>query len=696
MVRLNLGILELDKGTDMQPSTATTESVAAPILNSVPLEIELGGRLRNIGRPKHWYMAIAEAIKNSMDAIEEANEKAKRDGWIEVSLERVDDLASRGTNPRPVKHVTIRDNGVGFDDKNFRSFCKPDSLYKATKGGKGVGRLVCIQAFHQMQVESVFEENKAWKKRTFVFQQEAPELSANLSVNGEAECLTKVRLSELRDDYASLAAIQLDHLLAWLTEHFLPALLEKPAWLKSLVVKDGRKTKDLTQLVSGGTAWAENFKVKTYDFAAKCYALNNLGKSDMVRLVAGGRVVDANTRSIEHYIPHLEKISDKATHVVLVRSPFFDEHINDARNGVSFSEEGEEAALLGITAAQFSQGLAAALTKPLEKFINRSVEELKKKVTEVVQEDAPYYRPLLLGYFGSKDFLDLPKSARNEQILTSLDGYRRRTAINLKKESKRLARASADNASYWDDARKLADSVEMSRKVALAEYVSLRKIVLLHLQDLLYIDRGGKASREEQIHNLIFPQRTDTQSAPGTDHQLWIVDERLESHNYLASDQPMDGAKGDRPDLLIALDRPGAFATDPFSKSRGYDRLVLVEFKRPLDDLSTVPTDKLPHRQMMRYALQISKGEALHYKTKQVIKAASDARFYLYSICELPKATLERLERDENFTLSPTGDGAFSVAANGRYYLEYISLTKLLEDAEARNQAFFQKLGLDL
>jgi hypothetical protein len=42
----------------------------------------------------------------------------------------------------------------------------------------------------------------------------------------------------------------------------------------------------------------------------------------------------------------------------------------------------------------------------------------------------------------------LPKSARNEEILTSLDGYRRRTAINLKKESKRLAKASADNASY--------------------------------------------------------------------------------------------------------------------------------------------------------------------------------------------------------------------------------------------------------
>jgi hypothetical protein len=666
-----------------------------PDLIQVPLEMELAGRLRNIGRPKHWYMAIAEAVKNSMDAIEEANDSAKRDGWIEVSLQRVEDLASKGGAVRPVKHVTIRDNGVGFDEKNFKSFCKPDSLYKATRGGKGVGHLVCIQTFHKMQVESVFQEDKTWKKRNFVFQQEAPELAQSLEVDGEDNWLTEVKLSGLRDAYDSQAAIQVEQLLDWLTEHFLPALLEKPSWLRSLVLKDGRKTKDLMQLVSGGAAWSEAFKVKNYDFAAKCYALKKMGKSDMVRLVAGGRVVDANTRSIEHYIPHLERVSDEATHVVLVRSPFFDEHINDARNGVSFSEEGEESAILGITAAQFRQRLAEALTKPLEMFIDRSVQELKKKVVKVVQEDAPYYKPLLLGYFESKDFIDLQKSARNEEILTSLDGYRRRTAINLKKESKRLAKASADNANYWDDARKLADSVEMSRKVALAEYVSLRKIVLQHLDDLLNIDRGGKASREEQIHNLIFPQRIDTESAPGTDHQLWIIDERLESHHYLASDQPMDGAKGDRPDLLIALDRPGAFATEPFSRSRGYDRVVLVEFKRALDDLSTVPTDKLPHRQMMRYALEISKGDAVHYKTGRVINAASDARFYLYSVCELPKETLERLERDEHFTLSPTGDGAFSVAANGRYYLEYISLAKLLEDAQARNQAFFQKLGLE-
>ena len=80
--------------TLVSPSPSTDD---AKSLAPVPLEMELGGRLRNIGRPKHWYMAIAEAIKNSMDAIEEANETATRDGWIEVNLQDHAERSSKTT-----------------------------------------------------------------------------------------------------------------------------------------------------------------------------------------------------------------------------------------------------------------------------------------------------------------------------------------------------------------------------------------------------------------------------------------------------------------------------------------------------------------------------------------------------------------------------------------------------------------------
>jgi hypothetical protein len=157
----------------------------------------------------------------------------------------------------------------------------------------------------------------------------------------------------------------------------------------------------------------------------------------------------------------------------------------------------------------------------------------------------------------------------------------------------------------------------------------------------------------------------------------------------------MDGKRGNRPDILIALDRSGAFATDSATETQPYDRIVLVELKRALEDLATVSTDDLPHRQMTRYARQIEKEKAVHLKSKRPIKTTIDARFYLYSVCDLSKPLLERLASDEGFILSPTGDGAFAVSSDGRYYMEYISLPKLLDDAKARNRAFFRRLGLE-
>jgi hypothetical protein len=97
---------------------------------------------------------------------------------------------------------------------------------------------------------------------------------------------------------------------------------------------------------------------------------------------------------------------------------------------------------------------------------------------------------------------------------------------------------------------------------------------------------------------------------------------------------------------------------------------------------------------MSRYARQIVDGKALHLGSRRPIKVATDARFYMYAICELSDPLLKRLE-EAGFTRSPTGDGAFFVTNQGRYCIEYFSLPKLLEDAQARNLAFFRRLGLE-
>jgi hypothetical protein len=52
------------------------------------------------------------------------------------------------------------------------------------------------------------------------------------------------------------------------------------------------------------------------------------------------------------------------------------------------------------------------------------------------------------------------------------------------------------------------------------------------------------------------------------------------------------------------------------------------------------------------------------------------------------------LEREQDFTVMPDGLGYFRWHANIKLYIEVLSWTKVLRDAEMRNKVFFHKLSI--
>ena len=87
---------------------------------------------------------------------------------------------------------------------------------------------------------------------------------------------------------------------------------------------------------------------------------------------------------------------------------------------------------------------------------------------------------------------------------------------------------------YRERLAKYLQKAEDIKKSDLANYVAHRRVIL----DLL--DRAIRASlddgtyaREELIHELIMPMRTDSREVLLDSCNLWIVDERLAFHNYL-------------------------------------------------------------------------------------------------------------------------------------------------------------------
>ena len=167
------------------------------------MKIDLNGRVKNT-RLAHSnsLLPVFEAIVNSIHAIADAEEP---DGRIDVYIRR--DGAQQVFEPEdvsanPVLSFVVQDNGIGFTQQNFDSFDTSDSTQKASRGGKGIGRLLWLKAFQQAEVESVFEEGGQHLRRTFRFSLSEHGISNPELQKSEAKArLTQVTLLNYRNGY---------------------------------------------------------------------------------------------------------------------------------------------------------------------------------------------------------------------------------------------------------------------------------------------------------------------------------------------------------------------------------------------------------------------------------------------------------------------------------------------------------------
>ncbi len=111
---------------------------------------------------------------------------------------------------------------------------------------------------------------------------------------------------------------------------------------------------------------------------------------------------------------------------------------------------------------------------------------------------------------------------------------------------------------------------------------------------------------------------------------LWMIDERLAYHSYLASDKQLNQIgdvievdSEDRSDILI-FNRPMAFSSGP-PPFQAFGSVVIVEFKRPgRDDYSDKDN---PIDQVFRYVNHLRSGRAKDRKGK-VLKVPDELPFY--------------------------------------------------------------------
>ena len=91
--------------------------------------------------------------------------------------------------------------------------------------------------------------------------------------------------------------------------------------------------------------------------------------------------------------------------------------------------------------------------------------------------------------------------------------------------------------------RKYSKEISDVNKAALSDYVAHRKIIIDLLSTGIRKIDNEKFSKEEFIHNLIFPMKCSSDDIDYESHNLWLIDERLAYSSYVASDVSLNTKK---------------------------------------------------------------------------------------------------------------------------------------------------------
>lgn len=657
--------------------------------------------IENIRSSTTVYTPIVEVIVNSIQAIEDKGNI--NDGKIKVSLKRSLQLEIDGSLPN-IESIFVIDNGIGFTDNNRKSFDTLYSDYKIKQGGKGFGRLTCLKYFKDLHIDSIYLDSGKYKRRKFSMGKEN-DFIVNESVadSDKIDSCTSTHLdTEARNSLGKKSMT----IARSLVEKLLPYFITKDYTCPNITLEeeDGSDPIILNNYISHPSGVIQEVEVdensfslgqqqNTYDFQIRIFKIYSpRNKVSKISLVADKREVTETPISI--YVPEFsDEFYDKRENgtddqernyiiKVYVFSRYLDDNVSLERGEFEFQKESD--IIFGISQKDIESKVAELTKKSVTDDISIRQEKKKERIFSYVKEEAPWHKNLV----NNIDLSAFPYNPSNEEIEVRLQKEKFQQEIAIRRDVNSLLQED-DVDNFKETISKIVEKISESSKNDLIHYITLRRKVLDLFRKSLEIDHQGKYSSEGTLHDIIFPMKEDSESIEYDEHNLWIIDERLNFTSYISSDLPLNGGTTERPDLIV-YDQRVAFRGDNDSSNP----VTVFEFKKPdRDDFVNPSSKEDPIKQIVRYVNNIRDGK---FKTPkgQKINVATNTPFYGYVICSLTPKVEKWLKDDQDFKTMPDGMGWFGWRTNINLYIEVMSWEKLLKDADMRNRVFFYKLGI--
>ena len=525
--------------------------------------IDIRRAVDNIRSGTTVYTPVIELIVNAIEAMPEDGTDT---GEIRIVVLRSKETEMFDQGISAVDGFAVTDNGVGFTQVNRDAF---DTLYTASKvssGGKGFGRFTCLKYYDRLIVDSVFRDGERFRRRTFamgtkksIIEREVIE-ETDLPTTGTTVTISGARQVKMTDR-------SIDIIARVLVEKLLPYLVdERKCPTIAVEETDGQKRVVLNDYVSEGLGQIIELDVARSDFSF------NVGESliefrvrvfkfysprtqkSKISLVAHRREV--TNVPIHNYVPEFAEeffdndlaASDGRDRNYIVKAyvygAYLDDNVSLERGAFTFGKESD--LLLGVSQMEIEQAAADVARVAMGADITTRRERKFKRIEEYVAEKAPWHA----GVARDADYTSLPMHPSPLDIELHLQRTKHDLEVKARTEVASIL-AKSDISGLGDEVAKVVSSISQTSKNDLIHYVSMRKCVLDLFEKSLEVDSDGNYRSEGEVHDIIIPRRKDSIQLDYKDHNLWILDERLNFTEYLTSDLPIDGPLTDRADISI-------------------------------------------------------------------------------------------------------------------------------------------------
>jgi hypothetical protein len=391
-----------------------------------------------------------------------------------------------------------------------------------------------------------------------------------------------------------------------------------------------------------------------------------------------------------------DEASSPFTYVCYLSSSFLDNHVRADRTAFDIAERVPGATLIeDVSLDDIREGVLKEVERILAGPLSAAREEGKARVHAFVSNRAPRYRPVLSRLEPLGVTVDPSIKDHDLELLLHSNLQKLEAAAIAEGQAVFAEDGSAQPEDYAERLTRSLDTVTDINQSDRAAYVSRRRAILEVLTRLIRSDDQGRYSKEDAIHSLLIPMRTDSNEI-GTDaSNLWIIDERLAFHDYLASDKtlksmPITGSDSTREPDVLATRLVGSPVLAAEGETLPLPSIVVIEIKRPMrNDASE---DKDPIQQCLEYVKRVRAGGVKTASGRQ-IPETHEAPAFCYVVADL---TPTMVDRCKYASLRPTHDGLGYFGFNEPYkaYIEVVSFDRLVNAATERNRAFFDKLGL--